>query len=82
MVGHEYRKHGESKHSADRKRYRRFFRQLQRKHAPLYGRAGELARETGAPLRERLTYRYFWGLRPLPARIEGALQSLAWRRRR
>jgi hypothetical protein len=81
IVGHEYRKHGTSKHSADRRRYRRMYRQLRRKHADLYARSGELARETGAPIPTRLAYRWFWGLRPLPARIEGALQSLAWRRR-
>lgn len=81
IVAHEYRKHGQSKHADDRRRYRRMFRQLRRKHAALYGRAGELARETGAGLPERLTYRYFWGMRPLPARVEARLQSLAWRRR-
>jgi glycosyltransferase involved in cell wall biosynthesis len=82
IVGHEYRKHGESKHSEDRKRYRKFFRQLQEKHASLYAREKELAKESGASLRERLTYKYFWGARPLPARVEAKLQSLAWRRRK
>lgn len=81
IVGHEYRKHGTSKHSADRRRYRRMYRQLRRKHAALYARAGELARETGASIPTQMAYRWFWGRRPLPARVEGVLQSLAWRQR-
>ena len=81
IVGHEYRKHGESKHSDDRRRYRRMYRQLRTKHAVLYAREAELARETGASTGTRLAYKYFWGLRPLPARIEAMLQTLAWRRR-
>jgi glycosyltransferase involved in cell wall biosynthesis len=81
IVGHEYRKHGTSKHSADRRRYRRMYRQLRTKHAALYERADALARETGAGAATRLSHRLFWGPRPLPARVEGALQQLAWRRR-
>lgn len=79
VVTHEYRKHGESKHSGDRARYRAMYRQLRRKHAPLYERAGELARESGASPLDRVVYPLFWGWRPLPARVEGALQNARWR---
>lgn len=77
----EYRKHGTSKHRDDRRRYRAMYRQLRRKHASLYARAGELARETGAGPLDRVAYPLFWGLRPLPASVEGWLQSRAWRAR-
>jgi glycosyltransferase involved in cell wall biosynthesis len=71
----EYRRHGGSKHSQDRPAYRQAFRQLRRKHSRLYSdppasRMGALA---------RLWYRLFWGLRPIPARIEGALHRLRWK---
>ena len=79
VVTCEYRKHGPSKHRSDRRAYRAMYKQLRAKHADLYARAGQLARETGASVVDRAIYPYFWGLRPLPARIEGALQNLAWR---
>jgi GT2 family glycosyltransferase len=77
----EYRKHGTSKHREDRRRYRTMFRQLREKHASLYARSGELARETGASPVDRIVYPIFWGRRPLPASVEGRLQSIAWRDR-
>jgi glycosyltransferase involved in cell wall biosynthesis len=73
----EYRRHaGASKLSADRRRYRRAYANLRRKHAPLYARAGELAREGGVGPWQRALYRWFWGTRPVPARLE----ALAHRR--
>lgn len=67
----EYRRHaGSSKLGEDRRRYRRHRAALRRKHAALYARAGELAREGGVGLVERGIYRWFWGARPVPARLE------------
>ena len=77
----EYRKHDMNKQGVDRRRYRAMYHQLRAKHAGLYARADELAQETGASLPTRLVYEYVWGLRPLPARVEAALQSLARRQR-
>jgi glycosyltransferase involved in cell wall biosynthesis len=72
----EYRRHpGASKLSDDRRRYRRHYAALRRKHASLYERAGELARESGVGPVERGVYRWFWGLRPVPARVERFLQA-------
>jgi glycosyltransferase involved in cell wall biosynthesis len=73
----EYRRHPGSKHTRDRPEYRQAFRQLREKHAELYRHP-----PTGAlgPVR-RLWYRVFWGLRPVPARLEGALHRLFWRNR-
>jgi glycosyltransferase involved in cell wall biosynthesis len=71
----EYRRHEQSKHSRDRPAYRAAFRQLRNKHAGLYGspppsRMGALG---------RLWYRVFWGQRPIPARVEGALHRRRWK---
>ncbi len=78
----EYRRHpgGRSKLRADRRRYRQSFRRLRAKHAPLYARAGELARESRLGPLDRLAHRAFWGPRPLPARAEYAAQRLLWGR--
>jgi glycosyltransferase involved in cell wall biosynthesis len=78
VVTLEYRKHGRNKQHTDRRYYRSMYRRARRKHAALYARAGELARESGAGLLTRGAYRWFWGTRPLPAAIEGRLQSVAW----
>jgi glycosyltransferase involved in cell wall biosynthesis len=79
----EYRRHaGESKLSEDRRRYRRHYAALRRKHATLYARAGELAREGGIGLRQRALYRWFWGARPVPAALEARLHDRLFRRRR
>jgi glycosyltransferase involved in cell wall biosynthesis len=74
----EYRRHpgARSKLRADRRRYRRFYRGLRAKHAPLYARAGELARESCLGRVDRLAHRVFWGPRPLPADVEHVLQEL------
>jgi glycosyltransferase involved in cell wall biosynthesis len=74
----EYRRHAAAKHAGDRARYREHFRDMRRKHRPLYARAGALARETGVPLTERLAHRLYWGPRPLPARVESALWKARW----
>ena len=67
----EYRRHaGASKQEDDRRRYRQYRAALRRKHAELYARAGELARESGVGPAQRAVYRWFWGARPVPARLE------------
>jgi glycosyltransferase involved in cell wall biosynthesis len=69
-VTHEYRQHGQSKQRRDRHRYRAMRRQLKRKHAALYARRGEFARESQLGWAARLVYRGFWGPRPLPPFVE------------
>ena len=67
----EYRRHpGASKLAEDRRRYRRTYAALRHKHTALYSRADELARESGVGLPQRALYRWFWGARPVPARLE------------
>lgn len=79
-----YRRHGATRHGAARARYRDVFRQLRRKHATLYGRASrrQLRAESDLGGAGRLIYRVWWGRRPLPARVELALQSALWRPKR
>jgi glycosyltransferase involved in cell wall biosynthesis len=79
-----YRRHGPAMLQGARARYRATFRQLRRKHAALYSRAGRrrLRAESDLGVFGRLLYRCWWGPRPLPARVELALQSLLWRPRR
>jgi glycosyltransferase involved in cell wall biosynthesis len=74
----EYRRRASSKFDSDRPRYRAAWRGLRAKHAALYARRGELAREGGLGLGERALYRGFWGPRPLPARVEAAVQRRLW----
>lgn len=78
-----YRRHGRSRHLGARPHYRAIFRQLRRKHAALYGRTERrrLQAESRLGGAGRLIYRWWWGLRPLPARLEIALQSILWRPR-
>ncbi len=75
----EYRKHGSSKVGEDRRVYRAAYRRLRAKHAALYADAPRLARESDLRLPGRLTYRWFWGPRPVPARVETTLHQLLWR---
>jgi glycosyltransferase involved in cell wall biosynthesis len=77
----EYRRHGDSKVGADRHAYRRTRRRLREKHAALYGSRGELARESTLGPGARLVYRWYWGPRPLPARVERALYDAVFRAR-
>jgi glycosyltransferase involved in cell wall biosynthesis len=71
----EYRRHAGTKREADRALYRRMYRLLRTKHARLY--ADPPASRLGAP--QRLWQRAFWGNRPIPARIETALQRRRWK---
>jgi glycosyltransferase involved in cell wall biosynthesis len=75
-----YRRHGSTTMvSRARREYRHWYRLLRRKHAPLYARRAELAAQTGASRAEQLVYRWFWGARPIPARVEQAVYALRWR---
>jgi glycosyltransferase involved in cell wall biosynthesis len=80
-VTHEYRRTSGSKLSADRREYRALRRQLREKHAALYRRRDELAKESDLGAAGRLAYRWFWGPRPVPAGVEGALHRVLWGRR-
>ncbi len=71
----EYRRHEESSLEADRRNYRANYRALRRKHAALYARSGELARESPLGPLGRLAYKSFWAWRPVPARIERAIYA-------
>jgi glycosyltransferase involved in cell wall biosynthesis len=77
----EYRRHGSSKLHADRGEYHRTLRELRQKHAQLYSDR-TLARESELGALGRAAYRYFWGFRPVPARLEQAAHDLFWRLRR
>lgn len=76
-----YRRHGRTMFVDARARYRVWYRRLREKHSDLYGPAGrrKLAAESDLSPFGRAVYRWWWGARPLPARVEGALQSLLWR---
>jgi glycosyltransferase involved in cell wall biosynthesis len=75
----EYRRHGDTKQGADRRRYREMFKALRRKHASLYAARGELARASRLGPTARFVYRVYWGPRPLPPALEGAVYRLRWR---
>lgn len=79
-VTFEYRRHGETMVFGARREYRRLHALLRAKHAGLYARRTELARASAAGPLERAVYRYFWGPRPVPARVEQAVYRLAFRR--
>jgi glycosyltransferase involved in cell wall biosynthesis len=76
-----HRRHGSSRHLGARPRYRATFRQLRRKHAALYGSAARqrLRAESDLGGAGRFVYHWWWGWRPLPARVELMLQSRYWR---
>jgi glycosyltransferase involved in cell wall biosynthesis len=74
----EYRRHGQSMIADARREYHRWYAKLRAKHAPLYARRAEFAREYGVGPVGRAVYRWWWGARPLPARVEHALQSFLW----
>ncbi len=78
-----YRRHGSTRHIAARPHYRAAFLQLRRKHPGLYRGAGRrrLAGASDLGAVGRLVYRWWWGWRPLPARVELAMQSSLWRPR-
>jgi glycosyltransferase involved in cell wall biosynthesis len=74
-----YRRHGTSMISGARRDYRHWYRQIQRRHAALYRDRARLAQVNGVSLPERLLYRYFWGLRPLPAAVEQRIHALLFK---
>lgn len=74
-VTHEYRKHESSMQEEKRRHYRQSYRELRRKHAGLFARRGEFARESYLGPAQRLVYRTFWAWRPVPARLEHLLYS-------
>jgi glycosyltransferase involved in cell wall biosynthesis len=77
-----YRRHATTTMNfAARASYRSWFRRLRRKHAALYAPAARrrLAADSDMGLIGRGVYRWWWGARPLPARLEALLQSLLWR---
>jgi glycosyltransferase involved in cell wall biosynthesis len=71
----EYRRHADAKREADRAAYRRMYGQLRAKHAGLYAHPPP-SRLSSA---QRAWYRAFWGARPVPARLETALQRRRWK---
>jgi len=77
-----YRRHGETKLAGDRREYRRWYRAIRAKHADLYARQRELARESGLGPVQRAVYRFYWGPRPIPAVVEAGLHQLLWGRAR
>jgi glycosyltransferase involved in cell wall biosynthesis len=77
----EYRRHGESMVDDARQTYRRARRRLREKHASLYASRRELGRESSLGPVGQLVYRWYWGPRPLPARLERALYDVLFTRR-
>jgi GT2 family glycosyltransferase len=75
----EYRRHAGTKFASDRGNYRSAWAALRRKHAALYARRGELAQRSAMGPAGRAAYRFFWGPRPVPAAVEGALHRVLWR---
>jgi glycosyltransferase involved in cell wall biosynthesis len=83
-VTHLYRRHGPTRHHDARASYRAIFGQLRGKYPTLYSRVGRrrLAAQSELGPAGRFLYRWWWGMRPLPARVELALQSVLWRPRK
>jgi glycosyltransferase involved in cell wall biosynthesis len=82
-VTHEYRKHERSGNEEHRRRYRHVYRQIRAKHAALFARRGEFAKQTDLGPLHRLAYRTYWAWRPIPAPIEKALyEKVLFRRNR
>jgi glycosyltransferase involved in cell wall biosynthesis len=78
-VTFEYRRHGATMLSGARRDYRAWYRRLRTKHAALYARRDELARESALGPIGRGVYRWWWGMRPMPAGVEHALHTVLWR---
>ncbi len=77
----EYRRHaGGAIHAGARPEYRRWYGALRAKHAGLYTRGSRrrLAAESDLGPLGRSVYRWVWGPRPVPARLELALQRRMW----
>jgi len=75
----EYRRHATAMAATHRRVYRDEFARIRRKHRQLYERRAALARESDLGPVGRAVYRGFWGLRPIPAALEGKLHALHWR---
>jgi glycosyltransferase involved in cell wall biosynthesis len=80
----EYRRHGDTAHATARPAYRHWYRAMRAKHAHLYTRPSRrrLAAESDLGPLGRGVYRWFWGPRPVPARLELAAHRVLWRARR
>jgi len=76
-----YRRHGASRHMGARSNYRVWYGALRHKHNRLYTREQRrrLAAESDLSAVGRAVYRWWWGTRPVPARLELALQGILWR---
>ena len=61
-----------------RREYRRWFRVIRAKHADLYARRRELARQSELGVLGRSVYRFYWGPRPVPAVVERRLYNAFW----
>jgi GT2 family glycosyltransferase len=79
-VAHLYRRHGETRLSGARADYRDLYRRIRSRHAALYARRAELAKASDLGVAGRLLYRFYWGPRPIPARLEHAIYSRVFRR--
>lgn len=77
-VTFDYRRHGKTMMSGARRDYHKWYRRLRVRHAALYERSGELARQSGIGPVEQVIYRWWWGARPIPAGVEHALHRLIW----
>ena len=76
-----YRRHGATMYADARAHYRTWYARLRNKHHDLYDRTGRrrLAAESSLGPAGRAVYRWWWGARPIPARVEGMLHALLWR---
>jgi glycosyltransferase involved in cell wall biosynthesis len=82
-VTHEYRKHERSGNEEHRRRYRHVYRQIRAKHAGLFARRAEFAKQSDLGPLHRLAYRTYFAWRPIPAPIEKALyEKVLFRRGR
>ncbi len=75
----DYRRHERSGLVEHRTIHRRIVRQLRAKHADLYRRADEFAKQTDLSPTGRFFYRTYWAWRPLPWRLERAIYSVIFR---
>jgi glycosyltransferase involved in cell wall biosynthesis len=74
-----YRRHGDTMVFGARRQYRRLYGMLRAKHAPLFARRRALARTSAAGPLERAVYRWYWALRPVPARLEALVYRVVFR---
>src|SRR3954452_8522974 len=81
-VTFDYRRHGATMVIGARQNYRYYRRELRRKHAALYARRGELARQSDLSPIGRLVSRWFWGERPVPAKLEHRIYAVVFRQGR